>query len=59
MANPAMFPTFPSPALESAVPTSEMLSSLRHRLLDSALDAQGVLTLADAILALQRASLRS
>ena len=62
MANPATVPTFTRSAserLETAAPSRETLNSLRHCLLDPALDAQGVLELADAILALQRASLRS
>jgi len=44
-------------ALPEGVASSlEMLDTLRLRLLDPALDAQGVLALSDAILALQRAS---
>ena len=57
MLNPARLPTASSELLEP-VSREEALNSLRSRLLDPGLGAQGVLVLADAILALQGASSR-
>ena len=49
-------PAAASAALERPAPPQNALQMLRRRLLDPSLDAQGVMSLSDAILALQRAN---
>ncbi len=52
-------PVGASAALQRPAPPRDAVKLLRSRLLDTGLDAQGVLALADAILALQRTRYRS